>query len=50
MSMKTQFSPCIFQVARSSLTIFYCFNIHGLIPSRKEGILGQVIVRKKEHD
>ena len=43
-SMKTQFSSWIFQVAKRSLTNFYCFNIHALISPRKGAILGQVIV------
>ena len=38
MSLKTQISSWIFQVARSSLTIFYCFNIHALISPRTGGI------------
>ena len=38
MSLKTQFCSWIFQVARSSLTIFYCFNIHALISPRTGGI------------
>ena len=35
---------------RSSLTIFYCFNIHGLISRLKRGISGQFIARRKDCD
>ena len=34
----------------SSLTNFYCFNIHGLISRLKKGISGQFIARRKDYD
>ena len=38
MSVKTRFCSWLFQVTKSSLTNFYCFNIHALIFLRKRGI------------
>ena len=43
MSLKTQFCLWFFQVTKSSLTNFYCFNIHALISLRKRGIPGHNI-------
>ena len=45
MSFKTQFCLWFFQGTKSSLTNFYCFNIHAFICLRKRGIPGHNIAR-----
>ena len=40
MSLKTLFCLWFFQGTKSSLTNFYCFNIHAFISLRKRGIPG----------
>ena len=48
MSLRTRFSSWFFQVAKSSLTNFYCFSIHAFISLRKEGIPRKFLTRCRE--
>ena len=50
MSLRTRFSSWFFQVAKSSLTNFYCFSIHAFISLRKEGIPRKFLTRCKERE
>ena len=47
MSVKTRFCSWLFQVTKSSLTNFYCFNIHAFISLRKRGIPRQLTINRK---
>ena len=53
MSLRTRFSSWFFQVAKSSLTNFYCFQwvwVHAFISLRKEGISRKFLTRCKERE